>query len=61
VALNEGFIYKLIFLNAIEATNEIFVDNDKKFKGIFWNKKILKSLWDRMGMSGPVSPFTDYF
>lgn len=29
--------------------------------GYFSSSKILKTLWDRLGMNNPVAPFTDYF
>lgn len=55
--MNEGFIYKLIFRKALGDANEVY----HKEAGYFSSKKLLKTMWDRMGIESPIPPFADYF
>lgn len=55
--MNEGFLYKLIFLKAIKLPNKIFHEAN----GYFSDKNLLKSMWNRLGTDDPIPPFTDYF
>lgn len=59
--MNEGFLLKLIFRKAMGDTNEAYYDAKKSWTKIFSDKKILKTIWDRMDYDNPVAPFTDYF
>ena len=44
--MNEGFIYKLIFRKALGDANEVY----HKEAGYFSSKKLLQTMWDRMGI-----------
>jgi len=60
--MNEGFLLKLIFRKAMGDTNEAYMHFKKGWQRYLTrDKKILKTIWDRMGYDNPVAPFTDYF
>lgn len=47
----------MIFRKAIGDVNEIYHIKN----GFFSPEKILQTIWDKLGLDNPVSPFTDYF
>lgn len=61
IEMNEGFLYKLIFRKAVGDVNEVYQDTLSFIEKTYKDKKILKTIWDRMGMQNPVAPYTDYF